>query len=57
MHIRLFQDFENMEADTKAALKQLTGELAGEYYPLASMDPAKQNQLIQDHFLFRNDDE
>lgn len=52
-----FQDFENMEADTVAALSQLTGELAGNYHPLAKMDEATQNQLIQDHFLFRNDDE
>lgn len=52
-----FQDFDNMEADTVAALSQLTGELEGKYFPLAKMDEATQNQLIQDHFLFRNDDE
>jgi len=51
------QDFENMEADTVAALATLTGELAGNYYPLAKMDAKTQEQLIQDHFLFRNDDE
>ncbi|XP_052811346.1 taurocyamine kinase-like isoform X2 [Mya arenaria] len=51
------EDFENMEADTVAALSTLSGELAGQYYPLAKMTPEQQNQLIQDHFLFRNDDD
>ena len=46
-----------MEQDTVAALKTLTGELEGQYYPLAKMDKATQNQMIQDHFLFRDDDE
>jgi creatine kinase len=51
------EDFENMEQDTVAALKTLTGELEGQYYPLAKMDKATQNQMIQDHFLFRDDDD
>ena len=52
-----FQDFENMEADSVAALSTLTGELAGNYYPLRTMDAKTMEQMIQDHFLFRNDDE
>ena len=56
-YVLCVQDFENMEADTVAALSTLTGELAGNYHPLGKMDEATQNQLIQDHFLFRNDDE
>nr|AAM90698.1 arginine kinase [Ensis directus] len=51
------EDFENMEADTVAALSTMTGELAGNYYPLAKMDAAQQKQLVEDHFLFRDDDD
>ena len=46
-----------MEKDTVKALKKLKGELEGEYYPLRTMDAATQNQMVADHFLFRNDDE
>jgi creatine kinase/arginine kinase len=34
----------------------MTGELAGKYYPLAGMDKATQQQLIDDHFLFKEGD-
>lgn len=51
------EDFENMEADSVAALSTLTGELAGNYYPLRTMDAKTMEQMIQDHFLFRNDDD
>ncbi|KAL4233585.1 Creatine kinase S-type [Mactra antiquata] len=51
------EDFENMETDSVAALKTLTGELKGEYYALAKMDEAIQKQLVMDHFLFRDDDD
>ena len=46
-----------MEKESVAALKTLTGELAGDYYALAKMTPEQQKQLIEDHFLFRDDDE
>ena len=46
-----------MAEDTVAALKTLTGELEGKYYPLATMSEADQKQLVEDHFLFRDDDE
>ena len=46
-----------MEQDSVKALKTLTGELAGDYHPLRTMDEATQNQMVQDHFLFRDDDE
>lgn len=46
-----------MEADSAEALNTLTGELAGTYYPLAKMDDATQKQMVEDHFLFRDDDE
>jgi hypothetical protein len=35
----------------------LTGELAGDYYPLNGMDKATQTKMIEDHFLFRADDD
>lgn len=46
-----------MQDDTVAALKTLTGELAGNYFPLNKMDEATQKQMVEDHFLFRDDDE
>jgi len=51
------EQFEAMEAEAKAALSQLTGELSGNYFPLATMDAAMQKQLVEDHFLFRDDDD
>jgi creatine kinase len=51
------EQFENMEAEAKAALAQLSGELKGDYYPLAKMDQKTQKQMVEDHFLFRNDDD
>ncbi|XP_045198192.2 arginine kinase-like [Mercenaria mercenaria] len=50
------EDLLNMENDTVTALKTLTGELAGQYYPLARMDKATEAQLVADHYLFRHDD-
>lgn len=38
------------------ALKKLDGDHAGTYYPLEGMEKKVQDQLIADHFLFRNDD-
>lgn len=34
----------------------MTGELAGKYYPLNNMSDAERNQLIEDHFLFKEGD-
>ena len=31
----------------------MTGEYAGKYYPLKGMDDATEQQLIEDHFLFK----
>ncbi|HET8581307.1 MAG TPA: phosphagen kinase [Candidatus Paceibacterota bacterium] len=39
-----------------AALESLEGDLAGTYYPLEGMDKATQDQLIADHFLFKEGD-
>merc|ERR1719150_1518853 len=38
------------------ALKTLTGDLAGTYYPLLGMDEKVRQQLIADHFLFKGGD-
>lgn len=46
-----------MEKEASEALLSLTGELAGKYYPLRKMDEATQNRMVQDHFLYRNDDD
>lgn len=51
------EDLENMADDTVKALNTLTGELAGKYYPLATMSEGDKKQLVEDHFLFRDDDD
>merc|ERR1712100_166576 len=38
------------------ALKKMTGEHAGTYYSLATMSKKDQDQLIADHFLFKEGD-
>ncbi|KAH3726728.1 arginine kinase-like isoform X2 [Dreissena polymorpha] len=50
------QDRLEMERITVDALRTLRGDLAGKYFPLQGMTAAEEKQLVQDHFLFRNDD-
>lgn len=38
------------------ALKTFDGELQGKYYGLGTMTASEQNQLIADHFLFKEGD-
>lgn len=45
-----------MESKVQQALKNFSGELAGRYYPLKGMTKDVQNQLIEDHFLFKEGD-
>jgi len=45
-----------MEGKISTALKSFTGDLAGTYYPLNSMSEKDKNQLIEDHFLFKEGD-
>lgn len=45
-----------MEQIVSKTLKGLTGELKGTYYPLTGMSKATQQQLIDDHFLFKEGD-
>merc|ERR1711963_1338410 len=45
-----------VESLMKNALSKLTGDLAGNYYPLTGMDEAVRQQLVDDHFLFMSGD-
>lgn len=42
-----------VESVISGALEGLKGDLSGNYYPLASMKPDVEKQLIEDHFLFQ----
>jgi len=46
-------DVENL---MKKAFSNLTGDLAGTYYPLTGMSEAVRQQLVDDHFLFVSGD-
>lgn len=46
----------SIEVQVSDSLRNLSGELAGTYYPLLGMDETVQNQLIADHFLFKAGD-
>ncbi|KAK3097212.1 hypothetical protein FSP39_007542 [Pinctada imbricata] len=45
-----------MERITCDALKTLSGDLAGKYTSLSSMTKEEEKQLVEDHFLFKDDD-
>lgn len=45
--------YKEMETKLSATLASLEGELKGKFYPLTGMDKATQQQLIDDHFLFK----
>jgi len=44
------------ESLMKNAFAKLTGDLAGQYYPLTGMDEAVRQKLVDDHFLFMSGD-
>lgn len=48
--------YKEMEAKVSTTLSGLEGELKGKFYPLTGMDKAVQQQLIDDHFLFKEGD-
>jgi len=48
--------YKEMEEKVSSTLKALEGELKGTFYPLTGMDKATQQQLIDDHFLFKEGD-
>ena len=45
-----------MEKVSVEALNSLEGDLKGKYYSLETMTPEENQQLIDDHFMFKNDD-
>merc|ERR1712061_200769 len=45
-----------VEALMKKAFNNVTGDLAGKYYPLTGMDEKVRQQLVDDHFLFVSGD-
>jgi creatine kinase/arginine kinase len=47
---------DSIEATIVEGLNTLDGELEGDYYPLLGMTKEVQNQLIKDHFLFKEGD-
>jgi len=47
---------DQVEATVVEGLNTLTGELEGNYYPLSGMSKEIQEQLIKDHFLFKEGD-
>lgn len=48
--------YKDMEQRVSTTLTGLEGELKGKFYPLTGMDKATQQQLIDDHFLFKEGD-
>lgn len=49
-------NYKEMEDKVSSTLVGLDGELKGKYHPLTGMDKATQQQLIDDHFLFKEGD-
>nr|A0A286R7K5.1 RecName: Full=Arginine kinase; Short=AK [Polybetes pythagoricus]ASV64865.1 arginine kinase [Polybetes pythagoricus] len=49
-------NYKEMEDKVSAIFGTFEGELKGKYYPLTGMDKATQQQLIDDHFLFKEGD-
>lgn len=50
------EDRLEVERRMVAALESLTGDLAGEYYPIEGMPEETRKQLVEAHLLFRDDD-
>jgi arginine kinase len=48
--------YKEMEQKVSTSLSALDGELKGKFYPLTGMDKGVQQQLIDDHFLFKEGD-
>nr|AEI30101.1 arginine kinase [Phytomonas sp. CAP-2011] len=48
--------YREMEGMVKETLEHLEGELKGSYHPLLGMSKETQQQLIDDHFLFKEGD-
>jgi len=49
-------DYRQLEQMMSSAMAKFTGDLAGDYKPLIKMSKEEQNQLVEDHFLFKEGD-
>lgn len=49
-------NYKEMEQKVSTTLEGLEGELKGKFYPLTGMEKTVQQQLIDDHFLFKEGD-
>ena len=47
---------DEIEKVVSTSLGKLDGDLAGKYYSLSSLSDEERNQLIEDHFLFKEGD-
>ena len=47
---------DEIESVVSTSLGKLDGDLAGKYYSLSSLSDEERNQLIEDHFLFKEGD-
>ena len=50
------EDRRKIESMVVSVLQSFTGELAGKYYSLSSMNEADRKKLVEDHFLFKGGD-
>ncbi|CBH14250.1 arginine kinase [Trypanosoma brucei gambiense DAL972] len=50
------EQYEEMESRVREQLSTMTDDLQGTYYPLSGMTKETQQQLIDDHFLFKEGD-
>jgi len=50
------EQYAEMQDKVSSTLKALDGDLKGTYFPLTGMDKDTQQQLIDDHFLFKEGD-
>lgn len=48
--------YKEIEKKVSTALKEMSGEYTGKYFPLKGMSKKDQQQLIDDHFLFKEGD-
>lgn len=50
------EQYKEIEKSVSGQLMNLKGELGGKYFPLSNMSKKDQQQLIDDHFLFKEGD-
>ena len=42
-----------LEQKVRAVVEKFTGDMAGDYYSLATMDQKKKEQLVADHYMYK----